>query len=195
MSIGFVIGNGSSRRNFDIRKLYTAGITYGCNAVHRDFMVQHLVCVERKHLAEAMSWKLQDKIYLHTSHKNINLAKDPKLELLPEVPYEKVHFWDDITSFEAGPAALLLAAQSHDIVIIFGFDFGQNEHMYSDTDNYTSLSRTYDCHLHQVKRVISHYKESKFIFVNNIADVPETLSKLDNVLIDTYENLEIQLLT
>ena len=44
MSIGYVIGNGESRKDFDIRKLNNQGATYGCNALMRDYNVQNLVC-------------------------------------------------------------------------------------------------------------------------------------------------------
>ena len=48
-----VIGNGESRTSIDINKLQ--GPKIGCNAILRDFKVDHLVCVDRPMLQEALN--------------------------------------------------------------------------------------------------------------------------------------------
>jgi hypothetical protein len=47
-----VIGNGESRASVNIDKLNYTKI--GCNAILRDFSVDHLVCVDRPMLLEAL---------------------------------------------------------------------------------------------------------------------------------------------
>ena len=37
VSTAFVIGNGKSRSSFDIRRLRSRGVVYGCNALYREF--------------------------------------------------------------------------------------------------------------------------------------------------------------
>lgn len=42
----FLIGNGESRKNFDLNQLKDKGKTYGCNGLHRDFTPDALTCVD-----------------------------------------------------------------------------------------------------------------------------------------------------
>jgi hypothetical protein len=51
-----VIGNGESRQNIDLNEI--PGLKIGCNAVHRDFHVDHLVCIDRLPLQEAINSNL-----------------------------------------------------------------------------------------------------------------------------------------
>ena len=51
----YCIGNGPSRKEFDLERLKATGQTYGCNALYRDFMpdfifsVDTTCCVYRRH--------------------------------------------------------------------------------------------------------------------------------------------------
>ena len=40
----YCIGNGPSRKNFDLNRLKETGQTYGCNALYRDFMPDFIFC-------------------------------------------------------------------------------------------------------------------------------------------------------
>jgi hypothetical protein len=42
----FCIGNGESRKGFDLEKLRPHGKIYGCNALYRDFTPDHLSAVD-----------------------------------------------------------------------------------------------------------------------------------------------------
>lgn len=44
--IGFVIGNGESRAGVDLQELHSRGMTFGCNALHRDFAPDFLGCLD-----------------------------------------------------------------------------------------------------------------------------------------------------
>jgi len=48
----FVIGNGESRRGFDLNKLRSLGTTIGCNALYRDFDPDYLISVDRAMVEE-----------------------------------------------------------------------------------------------------------------------------------------------
>ena len=48
-----VIGNGESRKSFDLYQLEWLGNTIGTNAVHRDFHPDQLVCCDRRMVQEA----------------------------------------------------------------------------------------------------------------------------------------------
>ena len=47
MSKAFCIGNGESRKGFDLEQLRPHGKIYGCNALYRDFTPDVLVCVDQ----------------------------------------------------------------------------------------------------------------------------------------------------
>ena len=44
----YCIGNGPSRKGFDLAKLKATGQTYGCNALYRDFMPDFIFSVDRQ---------------------------------------------------------------------------------------------------------------------------------------------------
>ena len=45
---GFVVGNGESRRGFDLNILKKHGIVYGCNSLFKDFKPHTLISVDNK---------------------------------------------------------------------------------------------------------------------------------------------------
>ena len=47
-----VLGNGESRGSLDISKVSCT--KYGCNAIHRDYVVDHLICVDTRMVDEAL---------------------------------------------------------------------------------------------------------------------------------------------
>ena len=48
-----VIGNGESRKHIDVDAINDTKI--GCNAILRDYLVEHLICVDRKMVREAIT--------------------------------------------------------------------------------------------------------------------------------------------
>ena len=46
MSNAFIIGNGESRKDFDLNLLKGNGTIFGCNALYRDFMPHYLVAID-----------------------------------------------------------------------------------------------------------------------------------------------------
>ena len=55
---GFVIGNGESRDHVDLEAIRDQGITYGCNALYRDFTTHHLFSVDPKMIEEVHYLKM-----------------------------------------------------------------------------------------------------------------------------------------
>ena len=56
-----IIGNGESRSDLNINNIH--GIKIGCNAIQRDFYVDHLICVDRRMVQQAQSAQYKGKIY------------------------------------------------------------------------------------------------------------------------------------
>lgn len=208
MSFGYIIGNGESRKDFDLRKLNNQGATYGCNGIMRDYNVQNLVCSHMRHLNEAVDFGLDKKSYVHANLRMSNVLKNPNIQLLPDVPYESTHKNDLAENWRSGSYALLLGAMQNKMVMLLGFDFngvgersfstpfGKVNNIYKDTNNYPSSNekqRDMGSDVQQVGHIIKHFSNVKFVFINDW--IPETLLTHENSFQDTYENLEKQLLT
>jgi len=52
----FIVGNGNSRENFDLKKLRGKGTIIGCNALYRDFSPDILVAVNYRMIKEAQNY-------------------------------------------------------------------------------------------------------------------------------------------
>tara|TARA_B110000305_G_C19393122_1_gene615971 strand:- start:534 stop:1124 length:591 start_codon:yes stop_codon:yes gene_type:complete len=194
-NIGFVIGNGSSRRNFDLRRLSHAGNTYGTNAIHREFFPNNLVCISRKHLVDALSWKLHERLYVYSTPVLVQVVKDPKIELVPDIPFTASHQNEMLDNWTSGSYALLLAALSHDIVVCIGTDYS-GDSIYKDTDNYWQIVRTdFSAHVQQTQKIIEYYTDTQFIFIQDNKSVANVFERLTNVSYDTYDNMVSLLLT
>lgn len=194
-NIGFVIGNGSSRKQFDLRQVSRAGTTYGMNAVHREFYPDNLVCIRRSHLIEAINWNLENRLYLHTSNEMVTLTKNPNLELVPPIPFVPSHINEMVNMWKTGSYGVLIAAERHDIVICFGMDFA-GDNIYRDSDNYWRDRKTdYAPHLQQVGKIIDHFSDTQFIFIQDIDTAANALDNKPNVSYDTYNNAVKMLLT
>ncbi len=60
----YVIGNGPSRKGFDLNRLKETGQTYGCNALYRDFIPDYIFSVDTN-----MSMQMiEDEVGLKTIH-------------------------------------------------------------------------------------------------------------------------------
>ena len=57
-----VIGNGESRASLDLPNLKKIVTLIGCNAIHRDLRVDHLVCCDHRMVQEVVSRKKSSKI-------------------------------------------------------------------------------------------------------------------------------------
>lgn len=206
MNIGYAIGNAESRKDFDIRKL--SGSTYGCHSIHRDYNVQNLICNNLQHLQEAIEFDLHKKQYVFTTVELINIVKNPYLQIIPEIPFTIEQEKDQPKNWTSGSYAVLIAAMENDVVSLLGYDFigkgdrsmtnpfGTINNIYAGSDNnpkFNSKQRDLGYDVQQIGRIIKHFKDVKFIFINDW--VPETLLSYENSYQDTYENLENQLLT
>ena len=63
----YIIGNGPSRKDFDLNKLKATGQTYGCNALYRDFIPDFIFSVDTKMTIKM----LNDKVIDTSVQKNI----------------------------------------------------------------------------------------------------------------------------
>ena len=131
-----VIGNGESRADVDINKV--KGTKIGCNAILRDYQVEHLICVDRKMVREAINKKYKSNIY--TRNDWIDEFKAYGIMTVPELPYKGTERPDEPFQWGSGPYAVLLACTMGNDIRLVGFDLHSKSkymnNIYKDTTNY-----------------------------------------------------------
>ena len=128
----YCIGNGPSRKGFDLNKLKATGQTYGCNALYRDFLPDFIFSVDTK-----ISVKMcEDKVGLKTIHYG------PALEVNRKQNKGMMHLIPNNPHWISGNAAFWTAGvHGHKNIYLLGYDFreygkGQLNNIYQDTDYY-----------------------------------------------------------
>lgn len=184
-----VIGNGESRQGIDL-ELYRPNILIGCNAIHRDLNVDHLICCDRRMAVEATEnpQTKESLIYVRPSwfHYFRKIHKNKNIRTVPELPYSGELKRDNPDHWGSGGYAILLAASlgCKEIELI-GFDLYPIDravnNIYKDTQNYSkSNSQPVDPSywIYQISQVFKCYQESTFIIRNRQTwQIPEDWKK------------------
>ena len=202
-----VIGNGESRNCIDLTKVKAT--MFGCNAIHRDCDVRHLICVDRKMVREALDNNYNQTSLIYTRECWFNEFADIKnMRILPDLPYAGSERYDEPIHWGSGPYALLVAIKAltqmdnYDRVIsLIGFDlYGNSEgkvnNVYKDTDNYDlSIKTAVDPRywVEQIGKLIELYPSIDFKFYNvENWQIPKKWKKknfiLDNINNFNYNN-------
>lgn len=175
-----VIGNGESRQGIDISKL--SGTKIGCNAIHRDFVVDHLVCVDSATLTEALN-------------SNLTQTQIWSRETLPEPPQGNQRS-DQPRHWGSGPYAVLLATTMAKEIKMIGFDLWSEtqlvNNIYKDTNGYSnSKSHAVDPRywVYQISRIFLENSDKYFIVYNKHNWVLPDSWRLANVEFKLLDNL------
>jgi hypothetical protein len=190
-----VIGNGESRKDIDISAFNETKV--GCNAIVRDFFVNHLVCVDRRMVEEVLQLSSFDKIYTrqdwinsYTSNKNVTTV--------PKLLEDGAKRWDEPFQWGSGPYAVLLSAKlcKGPTVRLVGFDLHSAtntvNNLYKDTSNYDSADKNAvdpKYWVHQISKVFEWFPQLHFkIYQKEDWILPNSWQK-DNVSLDNLDNL------
>ena len=161
----YVIGNGPSRKGFDLNSLKATGQTYGCNALYRDFIPDFIFSVDTKMTVKMLEDKVYEKCIHYTPALEVNRphGKD-KLHLVPNNPHwisGNQAFW---TACEHG----------HKNIYLIGFDFqefgkDQLNNIYQDTPCYgpRHSNTLFDGWLKQFRDHLKMRPYCHFTIVNN----------------------------
>jgi hypothetical protein len=196
VSAVLAIGNGESRSQLDLKLFLPLFTSVGCNAIARDHVVDHLICVDRRMVKEALETSIQ-KIY--TRFLWLNNFSSQKVQSVPELPYQGDQRADEPFHWGSGPYAILLAATlAEKEVWMIGFDLYDTDkkvnNVYKGTDNYLkSDARSVDPSywIHQTAKVFECFPNIKFkIFNNENWIVPEKWKK-SNTEVLTYKYFRI----
>ena len=128
----YCIGNGPSRKDFDLTKLKETGQTYGCNALYRDFMPDFIFSVDTN-----MTMRMvKDEVGIKTIH------YAPALQVNRKESKGMIHLIPNNPNWISGSAAFWTAGvHGHKNIYLIGYDFkeygeGQLNNIYQDTENY-----------------------------------------------------------
>jgi hypothetical protein len=196
-----VVGNGESRRYINLKELPNTII--GCNAIHRDIRVDHLVTCDRRMLHEAISSEntVDTKIYVRPEnyHHFRKMVKDKRIQKLPELPYSGTLKQDDPRNWGSGGYAVLLAAQQeHKDIIMLGFDLygidNKVNNLYKNSQHYLSADKPAvdpSYWQYQISKIFEHYPEKNFIIYNHQDwSIPKNWKK-DNVELKFLSSFEV----
>jgi hypothetical protein len=136
-----VLGNGESRSSIDLSKIKSNFVTFGCNAIYRDHIVDYLVCCDRRMVKEVLSSTDANKFNLYTKPDWKSMFDPMGIKFLPDLPYKGTERQDQTQHWGSGPYALALAASiGYKDISLLGFDlYGHNNivnNMYKGTKNY-----------------------------------------------------------
>ena len=191
----YVFGNGESRTSIDINKL--DGIKIGCNAIYRDYRMDHLVCVDRRMVQEALINNANHNSYVYTREDWIAHFRTLRVRTVPKLPYEGNERWDEPFQWGSGPYAVLLAAKlcKGPTVRLIGFDLYSPtqtvNNVYKGTSNYDDANkRAVDPRywIHQIGMVFKCYPKVSFVVHNDAFELPKAW-KYPNVMVDKISSL------
>ena len=170
-----VIGNGESRKDIYINKY--GSIKVGCNAIFRDFYVNHLICCDRRMVTEAQQERNYGAIYTRPDWR-----EELKLcGLVPQLPYKGDTRPDDPWHWGSGPYAVLLGtsianrfSSGNTEISMIGFDLYSEtktvNNIYKGTENYEDTeSRPIDPSywIYQIDKVFENFPDTTFYYYNN----------------------------
>jgi hypothetical protein len=174
-----VIGNGESRKHINIELYRNTHTLIGCNALHRDTVVDHLICCDRRMAEESTNNPntSNTQIYVRPSwfHYFRKIQKNKNVNLLPELPYVGETKKDQPDHWGSGGYAMLLAASlGFKEIEIVGFDLYPKgdtvNNIYKGTVNYSkedAKAVDYSYWVYQIAQIFKYYPDTTFIIRNN----------------------------
>ena len=191
----YVFGNGESRTSVNIDKL--EGTKVGCNAIYRDYTMDHLICVDPPMLQEAVESNYNKHATVYTrANQFAQYRLETNMRIVPDLPYIGDQRPDDPIHWGAGPYAVLLAATlTTDDIHLLGFDLHSVDkrvnNVYKDTANYSLAHKSAvdpRYWIYQIGKVFNSYPETQFVVHNDNFELPKSWNK-PNVSLDNISNL------
>ena len=191
-----VIGNGESRASVNIDKLNYTKI--GCNAILRDFSVDHIVCVDKPMLQEAVESNYNKLVTVYTrANQFAQYRLETNIRIVPDLPYVGDQRPDDPIHWGAGPYAVLLAAKlTTDDIHLLGFDLHSVDklvnNVYKDTANYSLAHKSAvdpRYWIYQIGKIFECFTNTRFIVhQTDNWQLPKSW-KQPNIMVDCIDNL------
>lgn len=183
MNIAFCVGNGASRKSFDLEQLKDLGPVYGCNQLVETFALDNTIVVDKMLLIDLLSKGYDNKTNLYTRQRWKNLVGSDKLNFLKDPVLEPKIKWDNELQWGSGTHAINLAASNNaQLIVMIGYDL-YLQNLYSN--------QTVDpaCWIYQIKKCFEMYPNVQFVQIQNSDWVCPQEWDNDNFTIDTFANL------
>lgn len=175
-----VIGNGESRAFLDLSPLKNVVTLIGCNAIHRDLRVDHLICCDHRMVQEVLKRKKSRKIQnIYTRQRYFvdfnKIQQERRVKVLPDLPYQGIQKPDQPEHWGSGPYAVLLAGVlGFKEIYILGFDLHSKtrlvNNVYKNTPNYLEESKPAvdpAYWIYQIRKVFTSYPDTAFKIFNH----------------------------
>ena len=197
-----VIGNGESRSALDLKAITQNKITVGCNAIHRDFTVDHLICCDQRMVNEAVqNYKNNNSLIYTRLDWADKYKKFSNVLRVPELPYQGESRWDQPFHWGSGSYALLKSTELGNNIFLIGFDlYGNNQlvnNIYKDSNNYLEKNKPAvdpNYWIHQFSMVFKLFPDKYFTIFNYVGwKMPESwhLANVNFKNIDTLTAITI----
>ena len=192
-----IIGNGESRRGFDISPLKNFSTVIGCNALYRDYMLEYVVCCD-KHMCQEAANTVSKNTTIYTRERWFRQFQFwPNVKRLPELPYEGDNRKDDPFHWGTGPYAGVVASTfKPKAIFMLGFDLYDREkkinNMYTGTHGYTYIKRPVDPSywIYQFHKLMELSPDTRWIVVNEENwKMPKEWSQHKNVFQESNEGM------
>lgn len=191
MNISFCIGNGESRKGFNINQLKFWGDVYGANALYRDVKnIDYLVCCDRRMAIETVKNKYIGKVYTRADW--YSFFPYSNFECLPQLPWQETEKHTQTFHTGSGLHAVNLAClHGSNLIVLIGHDFwgtgNLHNNIYKGTENYEGeVHHAIDPKfwIKQFEMFFAHYPNTQFVFCQpnlNTWQKPEGWESVDNV--------------
>ena len=194
-----IIGNGESRRGFDISPLKSFSTVIGCNAIFRDFVTEYLVCADR-HMCQQAANAVGKKTTIYTRENwAAQFAHWPNVKQLPDLPYAGEKRQDEPFHWGTGPYAGVLGLTfKPKAIFMLGFDLhplekGKINNMYTGSQGYTYIKRPVDPRywIYQFHKLMGLSDPGvRWIVVNHDRwEMPKEWKSHANVFQESYEGM------
>jgi hypothetical protein len=194
-----IIGNGESRRGFDISPLKSFSTVIGCNAIYRDFITEYLICVDKPMCQQAVN-AVGKGTTIYTRDRWVDqFAMWPNIKKLPNLPYAGDQRRDEPFHWGAGPYAGVLGLTfKPKAIFMLGFDLHPVEknkvnNLYNGSEGYTYHKRPVDPSywIYQFHKLMGYSDpDTRWIVVNHDRwEMPKEWSQHGNVFQETYEGM------
>lgn len=194
-----IIGNGESRRGFDLSPLKDFSTVIGCNAIYRDYVTEYLCCADR-HMCQQAANAVGKSTTIYTRENWADqFAHWPNIKKFPDLPYSGDKRQDDPFHWGTGPYAGVLGLTFRPkAIFMLGFDLypidkDTPNNMYTGTEGYTYIKRGVDPSywIYQFHKLMGFSDpDTRWIVVNKEGwEMPSDWKKHTNVFQESYEGM------
>jgi hypothetical protein len=192
-----IVGNGESRRGFDLVPVKQFSTVIGCNAQFRDYNFESFVCCDRHMCQEAANTVGKNTVIYTRQDWAKQFAMWPNVRALPDLPVEGDERPDQPFHWGTGPYSGVVALTYRPkVIFMVGFDLVPLEkdvvnNIYKDSKGYEYIKRPVDPRywIHQFNKLFQ-LDNCRWIVVNREGwKMPPEWAEHKNVFFETYEGM------